>query len=66
MSVANEQLDITAKETGLSKDAVAGMYKLYNFEPNITEQTKKELDATQDFLVSSGMMAKKIDLNKIF
>ena len=65
-SNVNEAKKNKAKETGLSKDAVAGMYKLYNFEPNITEQTKKELDATQDFLVSSGMMAKKIDLNKIF
>jgi len=28
-----EAIDITAKETGLTKDAVEGMYKLYNFEP---------------------------------
>jgi len=32
-----EAMDITAKETGLTKDAVEGMYKLYNFEPNITD-----------------------------
>jgi len=61
-----EAIDITAKETGLTKDAVEGMYKLYNFEPNITDETKKELESTQEFLVSSGLMPKKIDLSKIF
>ena len=61
-----EALDITAKETGLTKDAVAGMYKLYNFEPTITDHAKKELSATQDFLVAAGLMAKNIDLNKVF
>jgi sulfonate transport system substrate-binding protein len=62
----DEALAITAKETGLTKEAVAGMYKLYNFEPAVTDQTKKELDATQDFLVSAGLMQKKIDVNKLF
>lgn len=62
----NEAQAITAKETSLSKDAVAGMYKLYDFTPNITDTTKKQLAETQDFLVASGMMKKKVDIASLF
>ncbi len=63
---AEEVQALTAKETGLSKEAVAAMYPLYDFTPEITQETKKQLVATQDFLFESKMLKKKVDINSLF
>lgn len=61
-----EAMKMTAKATQLKPEAVEAMYPLYDFNEKITEDTKKNLRETQEFLVSSGIMEKKVDIDKLF
>lgn len=61
-----EAMQMTAKATGLKPEAVEAMYPLYDFNPAVTDTTKKNLKETQDFLVASGIMQKKVDVEKLF
>ncbi len=61
-----EAIAMTAKVTDLKPGAVEEMYKLYDFSMNVTSEAKASLKSTQDFLLSSGMMEKKVDVDKLF
>lgn len=61
-----EAMKMTAKATGLKPEAVEAMYPLYDFNPAVTETTKKNLKETQEFLVEAGIMQKKVDVDKLF
>lgn len=61
-----EAMKMTAKATGLKPEAVEAMYPLYDFNPAVTETTKKNLKETQEFLVEAGIMQNKVDVDKLF
>lgn len=61
-----EAMKMTAKATGLKPEAVEAMYPLYDFNPAVTDTTKKNLKETQEFLVSAGIMQKKVEVDKLF
>ena len=42
------------------------MYGLYDFNMTITPEAIASLKKTQDFLVQSGMMEKKVDVDALF
>ncbi len=60
-----EVSEIVAKETGLSKEEVAEMYTLYDFNPEIKASDIEELKNTQKFLIENGLQEKEIDIEKI-
>jgi len=60
-----ESLKLTAKETGLSLEAVKQMYPMYNFDNTLTKQDIKSLEQTQDFMFENKMLQKKIDIKKL-
>lgn len=62
----DEALSLTAKATDLSPEAVKEMFPLYDFSMTITPEAKESLKKTQDFLVQSGMMEKKVDVDALF
>ncbi|MCQ2373045.1 MAG: aliphatic sulfonate ABC transporter substrate-binding protein [Phascolarctobacterium sp.] len=61
-----EAMKMTAKATQLKPEAVEAMYPLYDFNPEIKDITKQNLKETQEFLVSAGIMQKKVDVDKLF
>lgn len=61
-----EAMKMTAKATQLKPEAVEAMYPLYDFNPEVTAATKKNLKETQDFLVEAGIMQKKVEVDKLF
>lgn len=61
-----EAMKMTAKATQLKPEAVEAMYPLYDFNPAVTDTTKKNLKETQEFLVEAGIMQKKVDVDKLF
>ncbi len=61
-----DAIEMTAKATDLQPEAVKEMYPLYNFSMQVTPEAKASLKSTQDFLVASGMMEKKVDVDKLF
>jgi sulfonate transport system substrate-binding protein len=62
----DQSLAVTMKATGLDKEAVESMYGLYNFNMDITPEAIASLKKTQDFLISSKMMQKAVDVDKLF
>lgn len=62
----DKALEMTAKATDLPTQAVKDMYGLYNFSMTVTPEAISSLKSTQDFLVESGMMDKKVDVDKLF
>jgi sulfonate transport system substrate-binding protein len=61
----DQAYEFTAKETGLTADAVKLMAPWYNFDPTVTPADITDLEKTQDFLMSNGMQKNKIDIKKI-
>lgn len=61
-----EAMKMTAKATQLKPEAVEAMYPLYDFNPEVKDITKQNLKETQEFLVSAGIMQKKVDVDKLF
>ncbi len=62
----DKALEMTAKATELKPEAVKDMYPLYDFSMKITPEAIESLKKTQDFLVASGMMEKKVDVDALF
>lgn len=56
-----------AAETGLTPEQVAKMAPWYDFDPDIREADIQDLEATQDFLIRTGMLdpAKKLDIRTL-
>lgn len=55
-------IDITAEETGLSREDVISMLPLYDFDSTIRPSDVEELKRTQDFLFENGMLPKRGDM----
>ena len=62
----DKALELTAKATELKPEAVKEMYPLYDFSMKVTPEAIESLKKTQDFLVASGMMEKKVDVDALF
>ncbi len=58
-----EAYRLTAEETGLTLDQVKAMAGWYDFDPTIRPADIKELEKTQDFLIASKLLDKKIDIS---
>lgn len=63
----NAYYDIVAKETGLTSADVATMAPWYNFDTTIADSDIKSLEASQDYLISIGMIPsdKKVDIQSM-
>lgn len=63
----NAYYDIVAKETGLTTADVATMAPWYNFDTTIADSDIKSLEASQDYLISIGMIPsdKKVDIQSM-
>lgn len=59
-------MDITSKSLGIDKDAVKEMYKMYDFNPNVTTNDKELLKTTETFLFDAKMIDKHVDTDKLF
>ena len=53
----------TMKETGLSENQINIMSPWYDFTPTIKDSDIKDLEATQDFLIATGMLPKEKKIN---
>ena len=58
----DETYAIVARETGLDVKEVKRMYPWYNFDPAIETADIQDLEATQKFLLESGMLEKPVDM----
>lgn len=61
----NEVYQLAAEETGISVQDVEKMYSWYDFTPKVTETDLGDLEKTQDFLVTNGLLAQKVDLKSL-
>lgn len=61
-----EAFALTAEETGLSVEAVAAMFPLYDFDPTLRPSDVEELKRTQDFLLANGLMERAVDVDALF
>lgn len=61
-------LEMAAKETGLSSEAVSAMASWYDFNPDVTPADIKDLKETQQFMIDNGMLQKEkaIDIESLF
>jgi len=66
MENEKEALQMVAEELDLEVAAVEEMYQLYDFSTEITEEDKKGFQRPDDFMFVSGMIEKKLDVNKLF
>lgn len=60
-----EAARFTRQETGLSADDIDTMREWYDFDPQIREADVEELERTQEFMLSSGLQRKRIDVKAI-
>lgn len=60
-----DAMAMTAKETGLSSDAVESMYPLYDFSPTIRDSDIASMKHTEEFLKSNDMIPKDVNVNSL-
>lgn len=60
-----ESLEITAKETGLSVDAVKEMFPMYNFNTKITAEDIASMKKTEKFMKDNGMIENHVDIDAL-
>ena len=60
-----EAFQMAATELAISVDEVKRMYAWYDFNPEITEADIKELNNTQDFLISTKMQTNQIKVEDL-
>lgn len=60
-----EAARFTRQETGLSADDIDTMREWYDFDPQIREADVEELERTREFMLSSGLQRKRIDVKAI-
>lgn len=61
----DEIIDITAKETELSIDAVKEMYALYNFDMEISDLDIESMKKTEQFLFDNKMIDNHVDITNL-
>lgn len=60
---AEETLEITARETELSMEAVKEMFPMYDFSTEITEADITSMKKTEQFMKDNGMIENRVDIN---
>ncbi len=60
-----EILDITAKETELTIDAVKEMFPMYDFNPEITDDDIASMKKTQQFMRENGMIETEVNIDDL-
>jgi len=61
-----EALEIVARELDLDTKAVQEMYKMYDFDIEITSEDIDGFQKTADFMYENGMIEQKMDANALF
>lgn len=61
-----ESLQITAESLGLSQQETASMLPWYDFSLEITQKDKNDLSEVQNFLIQSGLLENKKNLDGIY
>lgn len=60
-----EMLEITAKETGLTLDAVKEMYPMYDFNTEITAADIASMKKTEQFMKDNAMIENRVDIESL-
>lgn len=60
-----EIIDITAKETGLDKEAVKEMYNMYDFDMTIKKSDIDSMKKTEEFMKENNMIEKNVDIESL-
>lgn len=58
----DEVLGMAADETGLSPDAVAAMYGMYDFDADVRPDDIDAMKQTEEFMLKNGMIEQPIDV----
>lgn len=61
----DEIIEITAKETELSDDAVKEMFPMYDFNSAITDGDIASMKKTAEFMLDNAMIEKAVDVNNL-
>ena len=61
----DEAMEKTANEVGLTIDETKELYKLYDFNLDITDKDMQSLKDTQDFLIENGMQEKEVNIEDL-
>ena len=61
----DEALATAAESLGLEEEAVKEMYAMYDFDTSITDDDIAAIQATEAFLLDSGMVENHVDINDI-
>ncbi|MDD4364293.1 MAG: NrtA/SsuA/CpmA family ABC transporter substrate-binding protein [Synergistales bacterium] len=61
-----EAFALTAEETGLTTEAVAAMFPLYDFDPEVRSSDVEEMKRTQEFLLENNLMERAVDVRSLF
>lgn len=62
----DEIISISAKETGLTEEAVKEMYPMYDFNIDITDKDIASMKKTEEFMRENKMIETKVDINDLF
>jgi sulfonate transport system substrate-binding protein len=60
-----EAMGKVAKEVGLTIEETKELYKLYDFNLDITDADIKSLEETQDFLIENGLQETKVNIQDL-
>lgn len=62
----DEIISISAKETGLTEEAVKEMYPMYDFNIDITDKDIASMKKTEEFMRENKMIETEVDINDLF
>ena len=62
----DEIISISAKETGLTEEAVKEMYPMYDFNIDITDKDIASIRKTESFMRENKMIENEVDINDLF
>ena len=61
----DKTIEVVSLETGLSKDEIIKLKKIYDFNPEITKKDIEELNATQEFLLKNNLQENRIKIDDL-
>lgn len=62
----DEIISISAKETGLTEEAVKEMYPMYDFDIDITDKDIASMKKTEEFMRENKMIENEVNINDLF
>lgn len=62
----DEIISISARETGLTEEAVKEMYLMYDFNIDITDKDIASIRKTESFMRENKMIENEVDINDLF